>query len=153
MTWAKYMYMHVPMTEKTRQVGRECIGFRVRMLNRMVTAIYDEALSEAGWKTSQFSLLVAVTNREESRPAELAKILQMDESTLSRNVERMCAKGWLRLEPDNDRRCHLIRITDKGLALIHEGYPAWQKAQEEVSRRLGADGVAALRSVVRKLRG
>jgi DNA-binding MarR family transcriptional regulator len=123
------------------------------MLNRMVTAIYDETLSEAGLKTSQFNLLVAVTNREESRPAELAKILEMDESTLSRNVERMCAKGWLRLEPANDRRSHLIRITDKGLALIHEGYPSWQKAQEEVTRRLGADGVAALRSVVRKLRG
>jgi hypothetical protein len=25
-----------------------------------------------------------------------------------RNVERMCARGWLRLEPDNYRRSHLI---------------------------------------------
>jgi DNA-binding MarR family transcriptional regulator len=122
------------------------------MLNRMITAIYDAALSEVGLKTSQFNLLVAVTNREESRPAELAKILEMDESTLSRNVERMCAKGWLRLEPDHDRRSHLIRVTDKGLALIHKGYPAWQKAQEEVSQRVGAESIAALRSVLRKLR-
>ena len=140
------------MTEETRRIGRECIGFRVRMLNRMITAIYDDALVDVGLKTSQFNLLVAVTNREESRPAELAKILAMDESTLSRNVERMCVKGWLRLEPDNDRRSHLIRVTDKGLALIRKGYPAWQKAQEEVSRRLGADNLAALRSVLRKLR-
>jgi DNA-binding MarR family transcriptional regulator len=141
------------MTEETRRMGRECIGFRVRMLNRMVTAIYDDALSEAGLKTSQFNLLVAVTNLEESRPAELAKILEMDESTVSRNVERMCARDWLRLEPDNDRRSHLIKVTDKGLTVIHKGYPAWQKAQDEVSRRLGGDNVAALRSVLRKLRG
>jgi DNA-binding MarR family transcriptional regulator len=141
------------MTEETRRMGRECIGYRVRMLNRMVTAIYDDALSEAGLKTSQFNLLVAVTNLEESRPAELAKILEMDESTVSRNVERMCARGWLRLEPNNDRRSHLIKVTDKGLAVIHNGFPAWQKAQDEVSRRLGADSVAALRSVLRKLRG
>jgi DNA-binding MarR family transcriptional regulator len=134
-------------------MGQECIGFRVRMLNRMVTAIYDDALSEAGLKTSQFNLLVAVTNLEESRPAELAKILEMDESTVSRNVERMCARDWLRLEPDNDRRSHLIKVTDKGLTVIHKGYPAWQKAQDEVSRRLGGDNVAALRSVLRKLRG
>src|SRR3984893_13231817 len=139
------------MTEETRRMGRECIGFRVRMLNRMVTAIYDEPLSEAGLKTSQFNLLVAVTNREESRPAELAKILQMDESTLSRNVERMCAKGWLRLEPDADRRSHLIEVTDKGQALIRKCLPAWQRAQEEVSQRLGADSVAALKSALRKL--
>jgi DNA-binding MarR family transcriptional regulator len=141
------------MNEETRRMGRECIGFRVRMLNRMVTAIYDDALSEAGLKTSQFNLLVAVTNLEESRPAELAKILEMDESTVSRNVDRMCARDWLRLEPDNDRRSHLIKVTDKGLAVIHKGYPAWQKAQDEVSRRLGGDNVAALRSVLRKLRG
>lgn len=141
------------MTEETRKIGRECIGFRVRMLNRMITAIYDDALSETGLKTSQFNLLVAVTNLEESRPADLAKILEMDESTVSRNVERMCAKGWLRLEPDNDRRSHLIKVTEKGLALIDRSYPAWQRAQEEVGRRLGADSVAALRSVLRKLRG
>jgi DNA-binding MarR family transcriptional regulator len=140
------------MTEETRRVGRECIVFRVRMLNRMVTAIYDEALAEVGLKTSQFNLLVAVTNVEDSRPADLAKILQMDESTLSRNAERMCAKGWLRLDPDHDRRSHLIRITSKGMAVIEKALPAWQKAQDEVTRRLGAEHLAALRLAVRKLR-
>ena len=133
-------------------MGRECVGFRVRMLNRVITGIYDDALSDVGLKTSQFNVLVAVANREKNRPADLAKALQMDESTLSRNVERMCARGWLRLEPDNDRRGHLITITEKGSALIRKGYPAWQKAQAEVTRQLGADGVEALRLVVRKLR-
>lgn len=140
------------MTEETKQVGRECIAFRVRMLNRMITAIYDEALASVGLKASQFNLLVATVNREETRPAELAKYLEMDESTLSRNVERMCAKGWLRLEPEEDRRSHLIKVTEKGLGLIRKGYPAWQKAQEEVHRRLGSENVAALKSVLRKLR-
>ena len=146
------MYIHVSMTEETKQVGRECIAFRVRMLNRMITAIYDEALASVGLKASQFNLLVATVNREETRPAELAKYLEMDESTLSRNVERMCAKGWLRLEPEEDRRSHLITVTEKGLGLIRKGYPAWQKAQEEVHRRLGSENVAALKSVLRKLR-
>jgi DNA-binding MarR family transcriptional regulator len=95
---------------------------------------------------------VAVCNLEAVRPAELAKVLEMDESTLSRNVERMCARGWLCLEPESDRRSHRIKVTDKGMALIRKAYPAWQKAQEQVSRRLGADGVGGLRSALRKLR-
>jgi DNA-binding MarR family transcriptional regulator len=140
------------MTQTTRQVGRECIGFRVRMLNRMITAIYDDALAGVGLKSSQFNLLVAAVIREETRPADLAKFLEMDESTLSRNVERMCAKGWLRLEPEEDRRSHLIKVTEKGMGLIRKGYPAWQKAQEEAGRRLGSESVAALKSVLRKLR-
>jgi DNA-binding MarR family transcriptional regulator len=140
------------MAEDLKQIERECVGFRVRMMNRMVTAIYDDAMLSAGLKTSQFTVLVAVASREESRPAELAKFLQMDESTLSRNVDRMCNKGWLKLVPEQDRRSHLIAITDSGRTLIRKSYPAWRKAQDEVTQRLGADGVAALKSVLRKLR-
>ena len=60
----------------------------------MITAVYDDALAEMGLKVSQFSVLNAVANREDTRPAELAKFLEMDESTLSRNVVRMCARRW-----------------------------------------------------------
>ena len=141
------------MTGETKKVGRECLGFQARMLSRVITAVYDDALSQVGLKVSQFSVLTAIANREETRPAELAKILEMDESTVSRNVERMCAKGWLRLEPgEDDRRSHRIRLTAQGMALIRKGYPAWQKAQRQVIRQLGADGVSALASVARKLR-
>ena len=140
------------MNGASKRIGRECIGFRVRMLNRVITSIYDDALAKAGVKTPQFNVLVAVSNRPEIRPSELAKVLAMDESTLSRNVDRMCAKGLLRLNPDEDRRSHRLTVTAKGLAVIEQAYPAWQKAQEEASRRLGAEGVAALRAAVRNLR-
>ena len=139
------------MTDGIKMVERVCVAGGVRKLNRMVSAIYDSALAGAGLKTSQFSVLVAVANRDKARPAELIKLLQMDESTLSRNVERMCARGWLRLERNEDRRSHLIEVTDKGLALIRKCLPAWQKAQAEVSQRLGTDTVAELRSALRKL--
>lgn len=141
------------MTERNKKVGRECLAFRARMLSRVITAIYDDAFSELGLKVSQFSVLTAVANREETRPAELAKVLEMDESTVSRNVERMCAKGWLRLVAgEDDRRSHQITITEKGMALIRKGYPAWQRAQNKVISQLGSDGVSALKSVVRKFR-
>ena len=139
------------MTQKTKRVERECVGGCVRKLNRMVTAIYDGALASAGLKTSQFTVLVAVTNREKARPAELNKLLQMDESTVSRNVERMCAKGWLRLVAEDDRRSHLIEVTDKGRTLLRRCLPAWQQAQEDVTTRMGAENVAALKSALRKL--
>src|SRR5271163_720932 len=134
-----------------KSVEGVCLGGCVRKLNRMVTSIYDGALANAGLKTSQFSVLVSIANRKQARPAELTQHLQMDESTLSRNVERMCAKGWLRLVREADRRSHLIEVTDKGQALIRKCLPAWQQAQAEVSRRLGTDTIAELRSALRKL--
>jgi DNA-binding MarR family transcriptional regulator len=141
------------MAEDIKRVGSECLGFRARLLSRVITAVYDDALAEMGLKVSQFSVLNAVASREDTRPAELAKFLEMDESTLSRNVARMCAKGWLRLEPgEDDRRSHQIAITEVGKALLRKSYPAWQQAQSRVAHKLGPDGVAALKSVVRKLR-
>jgi DNA-binding MarR family transcriptional regulator len=139
------------MPVETKIVERVCVGGCVRKLNRMVSAIYDGALADAGLKTSQLSVLVAVANRKQARPAELTKLLQMDESTLSRNVERMCARGWLRLERDADRRSHMIEVTDKGQTLLRKCLPAWQRAQENVSQRLGVDNVAALRAALRTL--
>ena len=76
-------------------IGPECLGFQARLLSRVVTAVYDDAFPRIGLKVSQFSVLNAIAIREEMRPAELAKLLKMDESTLSRNVARMCARGWL----------------------------------------------------------
>ena len=90
-----------------RRVGPECLGFTARLLSRVISGVYDDALAEVGLKVSQFSVLNAIANGEDARPTELVKSLAMDESTLSRNVARMCARGWLRLEPgDGDRRSH-----------------------------------------------
>jgi DNA-binding MarR family transcriptional regulator len=141
------------MSEQAKRVGPECLGFRARLLSRIVTSVYDDSLSAVGLKVSQFSVLNAVACREDAPPAELAKFLEMDESTLSRNVARMCARGWLRLEPgEDDRRSHQIRLTDIGKALLRKSYPAWQQAQGQVAHKLGPEGVAALKLVVRKLR-
>jgi DNA-binding MarR family transcriptional regulator len=139
------------MNELIKGVEGVCVCGYVRKLSRVVTAIYDGALADAGLKTSQFSVLIAVANRGKARPAELTEHLQMDESTVSRNVERMCARGWLRLEHEGDRRSHLIEVTDKGQALIRKCLPAWRQAQAEVSKRLGTDSVAELKSALRKL--
>lgn len=146
------MHIQVNVGDESKRVRRECIGLRVRMLSRVISGIYDDALSDVDVKVSQFAVLSTVMSRETARPSELAKILAMDESTLSRNVERMCAKGWLRLERDDDRRSHWIKVTEKGMALLRKAYPAWQKAQDKVSRRLGPDGVAGLEAALRNLR-
>ena len=148
-----YLHIHYTMSEQPRRVGSECLGFRARLLSRIITSVYDDAFAEVGLKVSQFSILNAIATREETRPAELARLLTTDDSTLSRHVARMCARGWLRLEPGgDDRRSHQITVTEKGKALLRKSYPAWQKAQDQVVHRLGPEGVTALKSVVKKLR-
>jgi hypothetical protein len=64
------------MAEDTRREGPECLGFRARLLSRVISAVYDDALSEVGLKVSQFSLLNAIASREGTRPVREVSPIQ-----------------------------------------------------------------------------
>ena len=76
-------------------VARDCIATKVRLLNRAVTAIYDEALRPYGLKVTQMTVLVTVAKIGQASPGAVGRMLHMEKSTLSRNVDRMRARGWL----------------------------------------------------------
>ena len=89
-------------------IAAECIAVRLRMLNRVITKIYDDALRPVGLRASQLNILVATATIGVAKPAMLCKALQIETSTLSRNLERMKANGWLEVVPDDDGGCHKV---------------------------------------------
>jgi DNA-binding MarR family transcriptional regulator len=133
-------------------MARDCIGGRLRLLNRVVTKLYDDALRPLGLKGSQLNVLVAAAKLGVARPAVVCGVLQMDPSTLSRNVERMRAKGWLEAVPGEDARTQPFRLTARGRALLGRAASAWERAQREAGELLGRDGVALLDSAAKRLR-
>src|SRR6266513_2493726 len=123
------------------QVARECVAGRLRMLNRVITNIYDDALRPLDLKVSQMSILVAAAKMGTARPIEVCEHLHLDVSTLSRNVERMKTRGWLEVVPDEDGRSQPFQLTDRGRKLLEKAVPAWSEAQQQVKKALG-DGFA-----------
>jgi len=123
------------------KIARECVAVRLRMLNRIVTNIYDDALRSLDLKVSQMNILVAAAKTGTARPVDVCEHLHLDVSTLSRNVERMKARGWLEVVPDADGRSQPFRLTTKGRKLLEKAIPAWSEAQERVQKALG-DGFA-----------
>ncbi len=132
-------------------IARNCIAVRLRRLNRVVTNLYDDALRPVGVKVSQFNILVVAAKLDVARPARVCEILQLDTSTLSRNVERMRAKGWLETVPGEDARTQPFRLTVKGRRLLERAVPAWEQAQQKAGQLLGDDGVALLAKTARRL--
>jgi len=118
-------------------IAGECIAVRLRMLNRVVTNIYDDALRPLGVKVSQMNILVAAGRMGTARPAEVCERLHLDVSTLSRNVERMKARGWLEVIPDADGRAQPFQLTEQGRKLLQKAAPAWKKAQRQAKGLLG----------------
>lgn len=132
-------------------VARDCIANKVRLLNRAVTAVYDEALRPHGLKISQMSLLVTVAKLGAASPATVGRQLHMEKSTVSRNVDRMRTRGWLATIPAEDGRTTELRVTTAGMRLLRTVHGAWSRAQERAGALLGEQGVRGIDHHVARL--
>ena len=128
-----------------------CIAGRLRLLNRVVTNIYDDALRPLDLKVSQMNILVAAAKMGTARPIEVCEHLHLDVSTLSRNVERMKARGWLEVVPDEDGRSQPFRLTSQGRKLLDKAIPAWGEAQQQVRKVFGDGFVEQLNQAVKRV--
>jgi DNA-binding MarR family transcriptional regulator len=133
------------------RIAGDCIAVRVRLINRVVTAIYDQAFRPLGIRVSQANILVAVAREGEARPVDICRILRIEKSTLSRDVEIMKRKGWLESEPPTGGRNQALRVTSAGLDLLDRARTAWESAQAEARRLIGGPGVDALREIASRL--
>src|SRR3954454_12331193 len=133
------------------KIAGECIAVRLRMLNRVITNIYDDALRPLDLKVSQMNILVAAAKMGTARPFEVCEYLHLDVSTLSRNVERMKARGWIEVVPDEDGRSQPFQLTAQGRKLLEKAVPAWSEAQQEVKRVLGDGFVGQLNHAMKRV--
>ena len=133
------------------KIANECVAVRLRTLNRVITNIYDDALRPLDLKVSQMNILVAAAKMGTARPLEVCEYLHLDVSTLSRNVERMKARGWLEVVADEDGRSQPFRLTPQGRKLLEKAIPAWSEAQQQVTTVLGDAFLQQLNRAVKQV--
>src|SRR5262245_46826041 len=112
--------MDRPTGSSIDTIARNCIAVRLRLLNRVVTNFYDDALRPLGLKVSQLNIRVVTAKLGLARPAQVCDILHLDPSTLSRNVKPLQAHGWLEVVPDEDARAQPFRLTPRGRRLVEK---------------------------------
>ncbi len=116
-----------------------------------MTALYDEALRPFALRISQANILSAIAHLGGGRPADVSRILRIEKSTLSRDVELMKQKGWLQSDPPTGGRNQTLRLTPQGKRILAKIEPSWEKAQAEARLLIGEDGEAALRQMASRL--
>jgi DNA-binding MarR family transcriptional regulator len=144
--------MDKPIISMIDTIAKTCVAVRLRLLNRVITNFYDEALRPLGLKVSQLNILIVTAKLGLARPTQVCEILQLDTSTLSRNVKPLQAHGWLEVVPEEDARAQPFRLTAQGKRLIEKAVPAWHEAQRQATELLGDEGIALLDRVAKKLR-
>ncbi len=113
-----------------------------------MTALYDRELAPTGLRLTQYSLLA--TLRREGRDAgvavsDLAAAMDMDRTTLTRNLRPLLEQGLVQLRADPaDARVRRALVTAKGDAAFVAAMPYWRVAQDFVNHTLGEANVSAL---------
>ena len=132
------------LQSKVALIAEECIAVSLRLLTRAVTKIYNHALRPHGLTVGQMNILVAVSCLKEAKQQDVCRVLHLDRSTLSRDIERLHAYGWLSRRTGVDGRTNLLRLTRKGTATLQKSIPAWEAAQAEAIKLLGKEHIAKL---------
>ncbi len=125
-----------------------CTNFKLRRVTRLVSRHYDAQLTACGLKCTQFSLLSIVRNLGPLRPVDLALAMDIDASTLSRNLKPLLDAGWLTIGKGADARSRIVSITAAGRAKRDEARVLWRAAQRQLNELLGEAQVAALHGLL-----
>ncbi len=75
----------------------------------------------------------------EASMQDLAFMLAMDRTTLTRNLSPLLKKGLIKISVGKDRRVRPLTVTPKGKALLEKALPYWEKAQSSIVNKIGAD--------------
>ena len=119
------------------RIASECLAIRVRRLSRVVSRIYDTALAPYGISIAQVNLLAAIAVARGARPTDLTQVLDVEKSTLSRDLKRMEDLGWVRSDPTARPRGRSLTLTPAGERMLVQVAPAWEEAQQMASSELG----------------
>jgi DNA-binding MarR family transcriptional regulator len=116
-----------------------CLATRVRQLSRIITRVYDDAMRPLGITASQYTLLAQLAARDSITAVEIGHELDIEKSTLSRNLKRLLALGHINMDPPAGRRGRGLHLTGKGQAVLRDAFPIWQDAQKRTIGVIGAD--------------
>jgi DNA-binding MarR family transcriptional regulator len=113
-----------------------CAVMNFRQMSRSVTAHFDAQLRPSGLRATQLNLLMAIEAAAATTITDLAEILAVDRTTLTRNLKLLRDRGLVEKKR--------IALTASGRRSAAAALPLWEKAQEQFVRTLGRGRWAAL---------
>ena len=114
-----------------------CMCGSFRRAARALTQSYEQALRPLGLRTTQLTILQVLSRAGEVSQGQLAEMLAMDSTSLTRTVAVMRRQGWIAERPGGDRRQRWLRLAKAGETQLKRALPVWERAQSDLRRRMG----------------
>jgi DNA-binding MarR family transcriptional regulator len=118
------------------RVASGCLLMRTRRLSRILTRIYMEHMRAVDMSVSQYTLLAAIGANPGVCASDLSTALDIEKSTLSRELGSISRNGWVRVVA-TEGRTQALALTDDGAARLSAAMTAWEAAQAAAVIELG----------------
>ena len=130
------------------EISQDCLGLRLRKLDRIVTQIYEKRLAPHDISLAQFTLLTVIGRLKEPSPAQLGSFLQIEKSSLSRNLQLLIRRGLVAAPDTRAQRIDRVGLSEAGRRKIQSALADWRAAQKAASDLLGPRFFRELRKAV-----
>jgi DNA-binding MarR family transcriptional regulator len=130
-------------------MSNPCFCILLRQAARKSSSVYDRALAPLGINVAQFSLLRKIARAQSISLTELARLADLDRSTMGRNAKVLQRMDLIEQTSGEDHRETHIALTSTGRDLVERGGPLWDQAQDEIEAKLGNEGVEQLPTLLR----
>lgn len=129
----------------------DCYGIALCRAENALTAFYDERLKSTGITVKQYCLLENLYQMEEANTGELAERVNLERSTLTRNIQILVTRGWIYDKAETGRRAHRYALTESGIIIMEKASNIWDEVQNEVETLIGKDNVGVFMDVLYKI--
>ncbi len=116
---------------------KDCVCFNIRKTARVITQLYEKVLHPSGVRATQFTILAILNFAGPISVSNFAKKMDIDRTTLTRNLKVLEAEKKVKVDKGNDQRIKLVSLTENGKASFLIAVPLWIKAQEKVVSSFG----------------
>ena len=133
-----------------------CITAAMRAATRRLTLLYDEVMAPSGLRVTQYHILLVLKHLGSDPPTigELADLLTMDRSAMSRTLRPLERDGLVGVSRDtDDRRRRPVVLTSKGRNAEVRGARCWTQAHQLFGDHFGGEPLGALRATLYGIAG
>lgn len=121
-----------------------CVCVNIRRASRAITKIYDKALEPSRLKVTQFSVLANILHSGPINVSNLSRILNLDRTTLVRNLKSSELSGFIENIATSDPRERLLAISESGRLAVETAMPYWRAVQKKVRTQIGLEQLEQL---------
>jgi MarR family transcriptional regulator for hemolysin len=128
-------------------------GFLLHDIARLLRKRFDQRARALGLSRSQWQVLAHLSRHEGINQSGLAEILEIENITLGRLIDRMEEAGWVERRPDrNDRRARLLYMTEKVAPMMERMRALAEETRNEALEGLSAEQREALVDLLTHIR-